>query len=63
MDRDLAIQLLGTLDDIKDALDTIATNTTPAAASASVESNNREQPEEITEEPEPESEPTRKGGK
>ena len=30
MDRDLALQLIELLDDIKDAIETIATNTTPA---------------------------------
>ena len=31
MDRDLALQLIDLLDDIKTAIETIATNTTPAA--------------------------------
>ena len=31
MDRDLSLQLIEILDDIKDAIETIATNTTPAA--------------------------------
>ena len=31
MDRDLALSLIELLDDIKDAIETIATNTTPAA--------------------------------
>lgn len=30
MDRDLALQLIDLLDDIKTAIETIATNTTPA---------------------------------
>ena len=30
MDRDLALQLIELLDDIKNAIETIATNTTPA---------------------------------
>ena len=30
MDRDLALQLIDLLDDIKTAVETIATNTTPA---------------------------------
>lgn len=33
MDRDLALQLIDLLDDIKTAIETIATNTTPADAS------------------------------
>lgn len=32
MDRDLALQLIDLLDDIKTAIETIATNTTPADA-------------------------------
>lgn len=48
MDRDLATKLLDTMDDIKTALETIATNTTPAAANARVE----ETRETVTEEPE-----------
>lgn len=35
MDRDLALQLIDLLDDIKTAVETIATNTTPAADSES----------------------------
>ena len=30
MERDLALKLIDILDDIKDAIETIATNTTPA---------------------------------
>ena len=33
MDRDLALQLIDLLDDIKTAIETIATNITPAADS------------------------------
>ena len=33
MDRDLALQLIDLLDDIKTAIETIATNTTPTADS------------------------------
>ena len=32
MDRDLALQIIDLLDDIKDALEDIVTNTTPADA-------------------------------
>ena len=34
MDRDLALELIDILDDIKEALQTIATNTTPAGDDA-----------------------------
>lgn len=59
MDRDLATKLVDTMDDIKTALETIATNTTPAAAdakSAAEETRETEQPEEAPA-------TTRKGGK
>ena len=50
MDRDLALELLNTMDDIKTALVTIATNTTPAAADA--RAAEQESPANVTEEPE-----------
>ena len=50
MDRDLAAKLVDTMDDIKTALQTIATNTTPAAADAKAVTNE-------------EAATTRKGGK
>lgn len=50
MDRDLAAKLVDTMDDIKTALETIATNTTPAAADAKAVTNE-------------EAATTRKGGK
>lgn len=54
MDRDLATKLVDTMDDIKTALQTIATNTTPAAADAGAEAK------AVTNE---EAAATRKGGK
>ena len=52
MDRDLAAKLVDTMDDIKTALETIATNTTPAAADADAKAVINE-----------EAATTRKGGK
>ena len=51
MDRDIAAKLIDTLDDINTALETIATNTSPADANA------KAAPEETRSEPEPEPEP------
>lgn len=50
MDRDLAAKLVDTMDDIKTALETIATNTTPAADDSKALTNE-------------EAATTRKGGK
>ena len=61
MDRDLATKLVDTMGDIKTALETIATNTTPAAADAKAPAE--ETRETVTEEPEEAPATTRKGGK
>ena len=41
MDRDIALQMIDVMDDIKTALETIATNTTPATTNASVSDSRR----------------------
>ncbi len=53
MDRDVALQITTKLNAVKTALQSIATNTTPTAASRSVpEENQRSAPAEDPEEPE-----------
>ena len=52
MDRDLATKLVDTMGDIKTALETIATNTTPDTPAANVNSREEETRETVTQEPE-----------
>lgn len=49
MDRDIALQMIDVMDDIKTALETIATNTTPATTNASVSDSRSTPVEEETE--------------